>query len=166
MDCSLPGFSVHGIFQARVLEWVAISFPRGSSQPRDWTWVSRTAGRRFTIWATREANHGFLLMWSSLPIASDQVFLWCKGCSELTSHCWLVPLVILINQLPKQKYLGGFWPLQGVCFPRVTWLSFNLQPWSHEPCASTDWAGREVMQKSVLKLETEPWRMFTEKRLN
>ena len=35
MDCSLPGFSVHGIFQARVLEWVAISFSRGSSQPRD-----------------------------------------------------------------------------------------------------------------------------------
>ena len=34
MDCSLPGFSVHGIFQARVLEWVVISFSRGSSQPR------------------------------------------------------------------------------------------------------------------------------------
>ena len=37
MDCSLPGSSVHGIFQARVLEWVAISFSRGSSWPRDWT---------------------------------------------------------------------------------------------------------------------------------
>ena len=55
MDCSLPGSSVHGIFQARVLEWVAISFSRGSSQPRKRTRVSRTAGRRFTIWATREA---------------------------------------------------------------------------------------------------------------
>ena len=54
MDCSLPGFLVCGIFQARVLEWVAISFSRGSSQPRDWTWVSRIAGRHFTIWATRE----------------------------------------------------------------------------------------------------------------
>ena len=40
MDCSLPGSSVHGIFQARILEWVAISFSRGSSQPRDQTWVS------------------------------------------------------------------------------------------------------------------------------
>ena len=40
MDCSLPGFSIHGIFQARVLEWVAISFFKGSSQPRDQTWVS------------------------------------------------------------------------------------------------------------------------------
>ena len=47
MDYSLPGFSVHGIFQARVLEWGAISFSRGSSRPRDWTQVSCIVGRRF-----------------------------------------------------------------------------------------------------------------------
>ena len=46
VDCSLPGSSVHGIFQARVLEWVAISFSRESSQPRDRTWVSRIAGSK------------------------------------------------------------------------------------------------------------------------
>ena len=40
MDCSPPGSSVHGILQARILEWVVISFPRGSSQPRDWTHIS------------------------------------------------------------------------------------------------------------------------------
>ena len=45
----------HGIFQARLLDWVAISFSRGSFQPRDRTRVSYTAGRRFTVWATREA---------------------------------------------------------------------------------------------------------------
>ena len=55
MDYSLPGSSVHEIFQAVVLEWIAISFPRGSSQPRDRTWVSRIVDRRFTVWATREA---------------------------------------------------------------------------------------------------------------
>ena len=44
-----------GLFQARVLEWVAISFSRGSSQPRDQTQVSCIAGRRFTAWATRQA---------------------------------------------------------------------------------------------------------------
>ena len=55
MDCSLPGSSIHGIFQARVLEWVAISFSSGSSRPRDRTHVSHIAGRRFTLWATREA---------------------------------------------------------------------------------------------------------------
>ena len=55
MDCSPPGSSVHEIFQTRILEWVAISFSRGSSQPRDQTQVFCTAGRFFTNWATREA---------------------------------------------------------------------------------------------------------------
>ena len=49
MDCSLPGSSIHGIFQARVLESVAISFSRGSSQPRDQTGVSCIVGRCFTV---------------------------------------------------------------------------------------------------------------------
>ena len=52
MDCSPPGSYVHGILQARIVEWVAISFSRGSSRPRDWIWVSCTAGRSFTVWAT------------------------------------------------------------------------------------------------------------------
>ena len=56
MECSPPGSSVHGIFWARVLVWVAISFSRGSSQPRDRTWVSRIVGRGFTIWAIREPH--------------------------------------------------------------------------------------------------------------
>ena len=55
MDCSPPGSSVHGILQARILEGVAIAFSRGSSWPRDQTWVSPIAGRFFTIGATREA---------------------------------------------------------------------------------------------------------------
>ena len=56
MDCSLPCSSIRGILQAKILEWVAISFSRRSSQPRDQTRVSRIAGRRFTIWATGEAH--------------------------------------------------------------------------------------------------------------
>ena len=56
MDCSPPGSSVHGILQARILEWVAIPFSRGSSWPRDQTWVSCTAGRFFTVWVTRETH--------------------------------------------------------------------------------------------------------------
>ena len=58
MDCSLPGFSVHGIFQATVLEWGAISFSRGASWPSDLTQVSRVADRGFTLWATRESLDG------------------------------------------------------------------------------------------------------------
>ena len=55
VDCSLPGFSLHGILQARILEWVTISFSRGSSRPRDRNWVSCIGGRHFNLWATREA---------------------------------------------------------------------------------------------------------------
>ena len=55
MDCS----PVCGILQPRILEWVATFFSRGSSQSRDWTWVSCFAGRFFTIWASREALHGY-----------------------------------------------------------------------------------------------------------
>ena len=56
MDCSLPGSSVHGILQARILEWVAFPSSRGSSQPRDQTQVYHIVGRFFTSWATREAQ--------------------------------------------------------------------------------------------------------------
>ena len=58
MDCSPPSSYVHGILQARIVEWVAIPFSRGSSQPRDRTWVSLTAGRFFMVWATRIALYG------------------------------------------------------------------------------------------------------------
>ena len=56
MDCSLSGSSVCGILQARILEWVAISFSRRSSRPRDWTQISCAAGGFFTIWATKQAQ--------------------------------------------------------------------------------------------------------------
>ena len=56
MDCSLPGSSVCGILQARILEWVAVFFSKESSQPIDWTWISCIVGGFFTIWPTREAQ--------------------------------------------------------------------------------------------------------------
>ena len=52
VDCNLLGFSVHGILQAGILEWIAISFSKGASRPRDRTQVSRIGGRRFNLWAT------------------------------------------------------------------------------------------------------------------
>ena len=54
VGCSPPGSSAHGISQAKILEWVAISFSRGSSWLGDQTWVSCIADRFFTVWATRE----------------------------------------------------------------------------------------------------------------
>ena len=77
MDCSLPGSSVHGIFQARILEWVAISYFRRSSRPRDWThisWVFCIAGIFFTVWATREAldiSKAELIISPFLPVYSS-----------------------------------------------------------------------------------------------
>ena len=55
MDCSPPGSSVRGISKARILEWVAISFSRGSSSPRDWTCISCLGRRILDHWSTREA---------------------------------------------------------------------------------------------------------------
>ena len=56
-DCSLPGSSVQGILQARILEWVSIPSSRECPQPRDRTQVSHSEGRFFTIWTTREAKN-------------------------------------------------------------------------------------------------------------
>ena len=60
IDCSPPGSSVHEILQEKILEWVAMSSSRVSSQPRDWTQVSHIAGRLFTVWDTREAQMKYI----------------------------------------------------------------------------------------------------------
>ena len=67
VDHSPPGSSVHGILQARILEWVAISFSRGSSWPRDQTQVSCIAGRHFNLWANRRRT-----FWSTIQGISWQ----------------------------------------------------------------------------------------------
>ena len=69
MDCSPHSSSVHGILQARILEWVAILFSRGS-WPSDWTQVSHIAGRFFTIWATREV---LLLLLEKINLGSHSL---------------------------------------------------------------------------------------------
>ena len=64
MDCSPPDSSVHGISQARILEWIFISSSRGSSPPRDWTQVSYGSciGRQILYhWATGKSSHSYIL---------------------------------------------------------------------------------------------------------
>ena len=84
------GSSVHGIFQARILEWVAISFSRRSSRSRDQTWVSRIVGRHFTVWATRDKDWLFTLFLLLLPfwIANG------AGCKFLN---WSLPISYFRN---------------------------------------------------------------------
>ena len=75
--CNPMDHTLHGILQAWILEWVAIPFSRGSSQPRDWTQVSHIAGRSFTIWATRKAHICiYIVLYTNTPIrvASEMTY--------------------------------------------------------------------------------------------
>ena len=72
MDCSPPGFSVHGVSQARILEWVAISFSRGFSWFRDLTCISCTGGSVLYCWATRWA---LCLPWGNSILSRVQKFI-------------------------------------------------------------------------------------------
>ena len=92
MDCSLPDSSIHGIFQARILEWFAISFSRRPSQPRDRTQVSRIVGRCFTIWATSKVR-----LWKGLRLQT----IW-----GLTVTMWVSTSGL--NLKPAQFYLWTF----------------------------------------------------------
>ena len=67
-------FPVHGTLQTRIVEWVAIPFSRGSAQPNNWTWVSCTAGRSFTVWATKEAlrDQNSIFQNAGPPISGSQ----------------------------------------------------------------------------------------------
>ena len=78
MDYSLPGSSVHGILQARILEWVAFPISRVSSRPKDRTQVFCITGRFFTMWATREAN----------VILNNKKSHWAKDPVSLSAESW------------------------------------------------------------------------------
>ena len=81
MDFSLRASSIHGIFQARILEWVPISFSGRSSWPRDQTQVSRIVGRRFTFWATREVDTCMQVSTTNGHVPSNSTMI--KSCC----HC-------------------------------------------------------------------------------
>ena len=102
MDCSRPSSSVHEILQARVLEWVAISFSRGSSWPRDRTWVSLIVGRRLTVWATREVQMGEGSTFTELAGFSSS---WAIGFKALVSR-WGGSSVVRIWQLASSEWAG------------------------------------------------------------
>ena len=78
MDCWPPGFSVHEISQAGILEWVAISFSRGSSRPRNWTHVSCIGRQILYHWGTWEApsvSMVFLVKGSGCCFAHQRSFI-------------------------------------------------------------------------------------------
>ena len=81
MVCSPPGSSVHGISQARILEWVTISFSRGSSRPRDWTCISCIGKQILYHWATWEAHRSAKLLLSYIKYHLCMMFLSSLFCS-------------------------------------------------------------------------------------
>ena len=85
MDCSPPGSSVHGIFQARILEWVAISSSRGSFWPRDWTCVSCIAGRFFNA---EPLGGGVVSCISQCPGLTTRNVCWLPGLREQICRSW------------------------------------------------------------------------------
>ena len=106
MGYSLPGSSVHGIFQARLLEWVVIFFSRGSSQPRDWTWVSCIAGRFITTEPPGKPSYPTERVTGS-AFWSGRISLYRKA-----ALCWC-PLYVLIGRLIQELDFGS---------PVITWI--------------------------------------------
>ena len=112
MDRSPPGSSVHGVLQARILEWVAMPSSRGSSWPRGRTWVSCTGGRFFTTWATREAlrieviffNSSYLHVVSFLFPLMTEWHLFEGGLEVLGKTC---PLFHTTGQKPPAAFILG-----------------------------------------------------------
>ena len=137
MDCSSPGSSVHGILQARILEWAAISFSRGSPWPRGGIWVSHTAGRLFT--AEPPGKHvlcvkhcaeyprwnsnvlflffNFILYWSTVaplvaqmvknPPAMQETWVWSLGWEEPPEEGMTTHSCILAWRIPWTEGPGG-----------------------------------------------------------
>ena len=132
-------YTVHGILQARILEWVAFPFSRGSSQPRDRTQTSRIAGRFFTSWATREAQE----YWSGQPIPSP----WDLPDSGIEP----VSPALQADSLPTQLWgKPRRWELQSFFFSVSIYLFFlpgkshgqgrlvGYSPWGHKELGTAE----------------------------
>ena len=168
-DCSPPGFSVHGILQARILEWVAIPFPRGSSLPGNQSQVSLLTGRSFNIWPTREALFQFLLVrkskiewsmdsndiWVLIPMFKSHLQILDLAYSLFTRFicsCLLEFISIFgkINERTSQPVSPEKWnPCNSSCvnaeyrLPR--WLNgyrIHLKSNSHRRCGFDPWVGK------------------------
>ena len=151
--CSPPTFSVHGILQARILEWVAIPFSRGSSWPRDWTWVSWIAGGLFTIWATREAPSQCLLVFdvccACVLREEHQIKLSNPLRSEFRKAEWgrvRQGTRVSCKVAPEQPLLTQQWALEVKCFSESSWVG---------------WGGHHTLTSSVTgcgaSITMHPW---------
>ena len=131
--CDPMDYTVCGILQARILEWVDFPFSRGSSQPKDQTQISRIAGRFFTSWVTREA-----------PLFPTQGLNPCFCSSSTESQLLDCQGSPWKGKLLKQNYLTSWSPVYGINF-----LCF---PWNLEPPSITDLGNIDVAQGWFMKI--------------
>ena len=123
-DCSRSGSSVHGISQARILEWVAISFSRGSFWPRDWICVSCIGMGILYHWATREAPRENVLCLKLSPywITERYFYIFLHSASSYFCYTYITrKLAIIVNM---------YWVLtifQALCWILYIHISFNYQ---------------------------------------
>ena len=122
MDWGRPGSSVHGILQARILEWVAMLSSRGSFQTRDQTQVCRITGRSFTIWATREAHYEHLVY---IIYTYKYRLYWDSLVAQTVKH-------LPIMQETQVRSLGREDPLEKVMAMHSSILAWKI-PWTEEP---------------------------------
>ena len=117
--CNPMDYTVHGILQARILEWIAIPFSRGSSWPRNQTGISWIAGGFFTSWATREASIE-IITW----FLSFNLLIWCITLIDL--HIWENPCISGIN--PSWLWYMIFLICCCILFARILLRMFYLCP--------------------------------------
>ena len=128
--CSLPGTSVHGIFQARTLQWIAILFSRGSSWARNWNQGSCIAVRFFTIWVTRNS-------------------------SKIDESRDLKRDFLLVLWTGQTRFLENEWPW-GVKLKTPSWLSASSR-WSWRPYADKDWSPAKIIRAWLKPAELPCW---------
>ena len=137
-------YTVHGILQARILEWVAFPFSRGSSQLRDRTQVSRIAGRFFTCWATGEANNakGKIISGNCLRVRYPRLI------SDTKKSLISVP------QLQTKKGLSWFSSPTPTSTPRVGMPRPQESYWG-EIQRRRDWHSSGIVQAPVCQMVEE-----------
>ena len=180
MNCSPPGFFVYGIFHARILEWVAISSFRGSSPPRDWTWISCIAGRFFTACAIGKVHlinfssvQSLRCVWlfatpwtaahqASLSITSSQSLLKLMSIVLVMPSNHLIPchpLLFLPSIFPSIRVFSSESVLC-IRWPKYWSFSFSISPSNEHPGLISfrmDWLDLLAVQgslKSLLQLHS------------
>ena len=168
MDCNPPDSSVHETSQARILEQVAISFSRGSSQPRNRTYIS-CIGRQFLYhWATKEAfyiqvsikNPGGRMGWRRWPVTNKQEsYLIClKNLNlalylEPTVCMFCLPLTYALTSVLLYKLFLRHWALIILCLfsPDYAWFILQTCNYRRPPAGSPHWKPLYTQHHIVLK---------------